>query len=93
MASPIQVVLNPENYQEARETNGGGGRKDFFAYRDAEFSAHRSALLSQIVVREQCDFGSGTAQGHSRRAVASCCGEESVFRRTALRAASQGTIP
>ncbi|WP_141521694.1 Arm DNA-binding domain-containing protein, partial [Novosphingobium sp. PC22D] len=27
-----------------------------------------------LVVREQCDFGSGTAQGHSRRAVASCCG-------------------
>lgn len=48
MASPIQVVLNPENYQQARETNGGGGRKDFFAHRDGEFRAHRSALLSQI---------------------------------------------
>lgn len=48
MASPIQVVLNPENYQEARETAGGGGRKDFFAHRDAEFRAHRSSLLSQI---------------------------------------------
>ncbi len=48
MASPIQVVLNPENYQEARETSGGGGRKDFFAFRDVEFRAHRSALLNQI---------------------------------------------
>ena len=48
MASPIQVVLNPENYQEARETAGGGGRKDFFAHRDNEFRIHRSALISQI---------------------------------------------
>lgn len=48
MASPIQVVLNPENYTEARETTGGGGRKDFFAHRDAEFLAHRSALLTQL---------------------------------------------
>ncbi|PEQ10712.1 hypothetical protein B2G71_20545, partial [Novosphingobium sp. PC22D] len=34
------------------------------------------ALIAEpyLVVREQCDFGSGTAQGHSRRAVASCCG-------------------
>lgn len=29
MASPIQIVLNPENYEEAREAGGGGGRKDF----------------------------------------------------------------
>ena len=48
MASPIQVVLNPENYQEARETAGGGGRKDFFADRDNEFRIHRSSLISQI---------------------------------------------
>lgn len=48
MASPVQIVLNPENYEEAREANGGGGRKDFFAHRDAEFAAHRSALTSQI---------------------------------------------
>lgn len=25
MASPIQIVLNPENYEEAREAGGGGG--------------------------------------------------------------------
>lgn len=29
MASPIQIVLNPDNYEEAREAGGGGGRKDF----------------------------------------------------------------
>jgi hypothetical protein len=48
MASPIQIVLNPENYEEARETGGGGGRKDFFAHRDAEFASHRAALLAQV---------------------------------------------
>lgn len=48
MASPIQIVLNPENYEEAREAGGGGGRKDFFAHRDREFAAHRAALLGQI---------------------------------------------
>ena len=48
MASPIQIVLNPSNYEEAREAGGGGGRKDFFAHRDAEFATHRAALLTQI---------------------------------------------
>src|SRR3546814_20901270 len=48
MASPIQIVLNPENYEEAREAGGGGGRKDFFAHRDAEFRTHRDALIGQI---------------------------------------------
>ncbi|WP_191558090.1 S8 family peptidase [Brevundimonas aurantiaca] len=48
MASPIQIVLNPEHYEEAREAGGGGGRKDFFAHRDAEFAQHRAALTNQI---------------------------------------------
>jgi hypothetical protein len=48
MASPIQIILNPENYEEVREAGGGGGRKDFFAHRDAQFRAHRTALIEQI---------------------------------------------
>jgi len=48
VASPIQIILNPENYEEAREAGGGGGKKDFFAHRDAEFGAHRGALMAQI---------------------------------------------
>ena len=48
MASPIQIVLNPDNYEEAREAGGGGGRKDFFAHRDREFGAHKAALIEQI---------------------------------------------
>lgn len=48
MASPIQIVLNPENYEEARDAGGGGGRKDFFAHRDGEFRAHQAGLIAQI---------------------------------------------
>lgn len=48
MASPIQIVLNPENYEEARVKNGGGGRKDFFANRDRDFRTHQTALINQI---------------------------------------------
>ncbi len=48
MASPIQIVLNPDNFQEAREKGGGGGHKDFFAHRDKEFAAHKASLLQQI---------------------------------------------
>lgn len=63
MASPIQVVLNPENFQEARETSGGGGRKDFFAHRDAEFRAHRAALLNQIDTIAGVLSGQSATQG------------------------------
>ena len=48
MASPIQIVLNPENYEEARDVGGGGGRKDFFAHRDGEFRTHQAGLIAQI---------------------------------------------
>jgi hypothetical protein len=48
MASPIQIVLNPENYEEAREMAGGGPHKDFFAHRDREFREHKARLLSQL---------------------------------------------
>ncbi|MCL2716269.1 MAG: hypothetical protein FWD68_17320 [Alphaproteobacteria bacterium] len=48
MASPIQIVLRTENFEEAREAGGGGGRKDFFANRDREFGAHKAALIGQI---------------------------------------------
>jgi hypothetical protein len=48
MPSPIQIVLNTENYQEAREAGGGGSRKDFFQDRDKEFAGHQKALVDQI---------------------------------------------
>ena len=48
MANPIQIVLNPDNFDEAREAGGGGGRKDFYAHRDREFIAHKAALMDQL---------------------------------------------
>jgi len=48
MASPIQVILNPENFEEARDTGGGGLKKDFYAQRDNEFRAHKSAIAEQL---------------------------------------------
>jgi hypothetical protein len=54
MASPIQIVLNPENYEEVRDAGGGGGRKDFFAHRDREFRAHQAGLIAQIDTTRAC---------------------------------------
>lgn len=48
MVSPIQVVLNPENFHEARETGGGGPNTDFFADRDREFAQHKTRLAEQL---------------------------------------------
>lgn len=48
MASPIQIILNQENFEEARDAGGGGPKKDFFAERDAAFHAHKQALIGQL---------------------------------------------
>ena len=48
MASPIQIILNPENYEEAREASDGGPKKDFFANRDQEFREHKAPLITQL---------------------------------------------
>jgi hypothetical protein len=44
MASPLQIILNDKDYQEARDAGGGGLKKDFFANRDREFREHKKAL-------------------------------------------------
>jgi hypothetical protein len=48
MASPLQIILNDKDYQQARDAGGGGPKKDFFADRDREFRAHKAALISQL---------------------------------------------
>ena len=48
MPSPIQIVLNPESYEEARESGGGGGARDFFAHSDREFKTHKAAVIDQL---------------------------------------------
>lgn len=50
MASPIQIVLNTEHYDETRETSGGGPKKDFFAHRDLEFREHKATLIAQLEI-------------------------------------------
>ncbi len=54
MASPIQIILNPENYEEVREKSGGGPKKDFFANRDQEFRQHKSRLIKQLRTVADC---------------------------------------
>jgi hypothetical protein len=48
MASPLQIILNDNDYQQARDAGGGGPKKDFFADRDREFRAHKAALINQL---------------------------------------------
>ncbi len=48
MANPVQIILNPENFNERREAGGGGSRRDFFAKRDTEFKLHKHHLISQL---------------------------------------------
>lgn len=48
MASPIQIILNQENFEEARDAGGGGPKKDFFAERDDAFRNHKKTLVDQL---------------------------------------------
>jgi hypothetical protein len=48
MASPIQIILNDRDYEQARDGGGGGPKKDFFANRDKEFRQHKAALIGQL---------------------------------------------
>ena len=48
MANPIQIVLNADHYQTARDVPSGGGRaKEFYPNADADFVKHRDALRDQ----------------------------------------------
>ena len=45
MASPIQIILDPGEFQEeVRDAGGGGPKKDFFAQRNDDFRAHKRVL-------------------------------------------------
>jgi len=48
MAAPVQIVLNQESFEEVREKNGGGPKKDFFAHNDLEFERHRDEISKQL---------------------------------------------
>lgn len=46
--SPIQVVLNPNDFIVSLDKKGGGQHKDFYADKDAEFIAHKVNLFNQL---------------------------------------------
>lgn len=48
MASPIQIILNQENFEQARDVAGGGPKKDFFAERDDAYRRHKQAIVDQL---------------------------------------------
>ncbi len=48
MAAPVQIVLNQESFEEVREKNGGGPKKDFFAHNDRDFERHRDKISKQL---------------------------------------------
>jgi len=48
MASPIQIILNHENFEQTRDAGGGGPKKDFFAQQDDVFRKHKTALTDQL---------------------------------------------
>ncbi|MCB1530703.1 MAG: hypothetical protein H6853_03720 [Rhodospirillales bacterium] len=46
--SPIQIVLNTDNFIESWDRTGGGPNKDFYANNDAEFVQHKQKISSQL---------------------------------------------
>ena len=48
MVSPVQIILNQTNFEEVRDKQGGGSKRDFFAFRDAEFRQHKVNILDQM---------------------------------------------
>lgn len=46
--NPVQVVLQTDQYMKLPEGGGGGGAKDFYEDRDAEFKRHKQQLLKQV---------------------------------------------
>lgn len=67
MASPVQIILNPENYAEARDGGGGGPRTDFFASRDDDFRLHKAHLVAQLhSIAKALESQPGSDIGHAK---------------------------
>lgn len=47
--SPVQIVLNTNDFIEALDNKGGGPSKDFFAGNDSDFVEHRDNLQKQLI--------------------------------------------
>ena len=46
--SPVQIVLNTDNFIIAHDRQGGGEYKDFYAENDAEFVEHKHKIFTQL---------------------------------------------
>lgn len=46
--SPVQIVLNTNDFIQALDNKGGGPSKDFFAGKDREFVEHRDYIQQQL---------------------------------------------
>ena len=53
MNSPVQIVLNAQDYVRVADVNPGGGNKDFYADQDGAFVRHREQLKNQILGLEK----------------------------------------
>ncbi|RZJ36553.1 MAG: S8 family peptidase [Flavobacterium sp.] len=60
--SPVQIVLNTNDFIEALENQGGGLSKDFFAGKDVEFIQHRNYLQEQLSEIKNMQMVNSTAQ-------------------------------
>ncbi len=47
--SPVQIILNSNDFIKALENNPGGSEKDFFEGNDQEFIEHKSQIQSQLL--------------------------------------------
>jgi hypothetical protein len=62
MNSPVQVVLNAQNYVRVADVNPGGGNKDFYADRDQAFVQHRDKLVHQVLNLERAQSSLGDSE-------------------------------
>ncbi|WP_222537023.1 S8 family peptidase [Pedobacter polysacchareus] len=59
--SPVQIILNSNDFITSLDNNPGGGEKDFFAGNDGEFVKHKAQLQNQLLaikdIQQEEDFG------------------------------------
>lgn len=64
-SNPIQVILNSDNYLQAKDPVRGGSNTDFFAGNDDEFVAHRESLGKAVGAAQLVLSKSEKKYGHA----------------------------
>lgn len=62
MNSPVQVVLNAQDYVRVADVTPGGSNKDFYADRDQAFAQHRDRLRHQVLDLERVQASLGGSE-------------------------------